>query len=45
MITTCSYCGDDVEDDDVDICLDCGEDGLCPGCLGEFDHDCIELVD
>lgn len=40
MITSCSYCGDDVEDDEVGSCPDCGQDDLCPGCQGEFDHDC-----
>ncbi len=34
MLTSCSDCGDEVEDDAVQNCS-CGKDGLCPDCAAE----------
>lgn len=34
----CSLCCKEVEDDDVQLCEECGMDGLCENCMG--DHVC-----
>ncbi len=34
MLTSCSACSDEVEDDEVQKCT-CGKDGLCPDCSAE----------
>jgi len=42
MITSCSNCCVDVEDDEVGMCDECEEDGLCPECLPHDQHGITE---
>lgn len=37
-MTNCSRCTKEIDDDDVQNCTECGEDGLCAACMG--DHTC-----
>ena len=37
-MTNCERCCAEVEDDDVQMCDECGQDGLCEDCMG--DHTC-----
>ena len=43
MKTNCELCSAEIEDDEVECCDVCGQDGLCNDCL--MDHDCGEEED
>jgi hypothetical protein len=38
MKTNCELCSTEIEDDEVERCETCGQDGICNDCL--MDHDC-----
>jgi hypothetical protein len=38
MVTNCALCSAEIEDDEVERCDECGQDGICNDCL--MDHDC-----
>ena len=40
MKTNCEWCSREIEDTDVQLCTECGMDGLCEDCIGQCDHDC-----
>jgi hypothetical protein len=39
-MTNCSHCTREVEDEDVQQCVACGEDGLCNDCIDVDVHAC-----
>lgn len=45
MLTNCNNCSAEMEDDEVNQCPDCGEDGLCADCLHPDDHNCDAIED
>ncbi len=45
MITNCSHCTEEVDDEEIGMCETCEEDGLCPECLPhEFHSDDPERI-
>ena len=37
-MTNCELCSAEIDDEEVEWCVECGQDGLCNDCL--MDHAC-----